>query len=345
MISLGELARRLDGELAVGSPDTEITGVSTLQDARPGQVCYYGNRKYRKYLESTRASAVIVGEPVETAAPAQIIVSEPYGAFRRALQVFSPDRRSGFGGVHPRAVVHETASLEEGVGVGPNAVVDRDCRVGAGTSVGAGCCLGPGARVGCGCTLHPGVYVGADVVLGDHVTVHSAAVLGADGFGFVPRADGEHLKVPQNGTVRVEDHVEIGAGCTVDRAVVGETVIGACSKLDNLVHVAHNVRLGRGCLVAAQTGIAGSTTVGDGVVFGGQVGVAGHITIGDGARIGAQAGVTKDVKPGLTVSGYPARPHRAALRQDALLRRLPELYRRLSVEGRPDGLEESGGGD
>lgn len=345
MISLGGLTRLLNGELLGGSPNTEIAGVSTLQDALPDQVCYYGNRKYRKYLATTRAAAVIAVEEVETSAGALIVVERPYEAFREALRFFAPKRHSGFQGVHSTAVIHETAELSSNVHIGPNAVLDRDVAIGEGTSIGAGCCLGPGCRVGSGCILHSGVFIGADVVVGDGVIVHSAAVLGSDGFGFVPRGDGKHLKVPQNGTVRVEDHVEIGAGCTIDRAVVGETVIGAHSKLDNLVHVAHNVSLGRGCLIAAQTGIAGSTTVGSGVVAGGQVGVGGHITIGDGARLGAQSGVTKDVEPGQTVSGYPARPHRAALKQDAILRRLPELYRRLAEEGRLEGRGKSDGGD
>ncbi len=342
MISLSDLAERLGGRFLGGNPDAEVTGVSTIQDAGPGQVCYYANRKYRKYLGATGALAVIVSQEVETSAQAQIVVEDAYAAFRSTLAIFAPDRSSGFSGIHPTAVVHESAHLGDGVRVGPCAVVDRDAVVGDGSSIGSGCHLGPGCRLGEECLLYSGVCIGGDCVLGDRVIVHSGAVLGSDGFGFVPRPDGQHLKVPQNGIVRVCDDVEIGAGCTVDRAVVGETVIGEHTKLDNLVHVAHNVRLGRGCLLAAQTGIAGSTIVGDGVVFGGQAGIKGHIFIGDGARIGAQAGVTKSVQPGTTVSGYPARPHRTALRQDAILRRLPELYRRLTEEGSPDVGDDSG---
>mgnify|MGYP001032103942 CR=1 FL=1 len=345
MISLGRLAELLDGELVGGSPRTEVIGVSTLQDAGPSQVCYYGNRKYRRYLSTTRALAVIVGSPVETSAKAQIVVGEPYPAFRHVLQLFAPDRSSGFQGVHSTAVVHPTAELGADVTIGPCAVIDRGVVIGANTSVGSGCHLGPDCTVGAECQLHPAVCLGPGTVLGDRVIVHSSAVLGADGFGFVPRPDGRHMKVPQNGIVRIGSDVEIGAGCTVDRAVVGETVIGAFSKLDNLVHVAHNVRLGRGCLVAAQTGIAGSTVIGDGVVFGGQSGIGGHMVLGDGARIGAQSGVTKDVKPGTTVSGYPARPHRAALRQDAILRRLPDLYQRLrDLEKRAGTTDSHDGG-
>jgi UDP-3-O-[3-hydroxymyristoyl] glucosamine N-acyltransferase len=340
VISLGRLAERLDGRLLDGDPESEIGGVSTLRDASPAQVCYYGNRRYRKYLSTTSAAAVIVSDPVETSAGAQILVDDAYVAFREALRIFAPDRRSGFSGVHPTAVVHETARLGDDVEVGPHAVLDREVAVGAGSVIGSGCHLGPGCTLGRECLLYPSVCIGADVVLGERVIVHPGAVLGGDGFGFVPRPDGRHLKVPQNGTVRLGDDVEVGAGCTVDRAVAGETVIGAHTKLDNLVHVAHNVRLGRGCLVAAQTGIAGSTTVGDGVVFGGQAGLVGHIEIGDGARIGAQAGVTKNVPAGTTVSGYPARPHRTALRQDAILRRLPDLYRKLLEKGGP---EDDGG--
>jgi len=196
--------------------------------------------------------------------------------------------------------------------------------IGDGTFVGPNSFIGPGVKLGRECYIAAGVNIYHDCVIEDRVIIHSGAVIGADGFGFVPDPSG-HLKVPQNGNVIVCRDVEIGAGTTVDRAVVGSTRIGEFSKLDNLVHIANNVTLGAGCLVAAQTGIAGSTTVGSGVVFGGQAGIGGHLNIGDGAVIAAQAGVMKDVPPGVTVSGYPAREHSRSLRVNASLMGLPEF--------------------
>jgi len=327
-MKLSVLAERLDGKLLGPDRNAEVAGVSTLHDAGPDQVCYYGNRVYRNLLASTRALAVIVGEVVETSSPNTILVTHPYKAFREALLIFRRETPSGFDGIHPAAVVHGGAVLADNVTVGPGSSVDYGASIGSGTVIGSGSHVGPGTSVGSDCMVYSGVNIYHDCVIGNRVIVHSGAVIGSDGFGFVPDPRG-HLKVPQNGGVVIEDDVEIGAGCTIDRAVVGNTRIGRFTKLDNLVHVAHNVIIGPGCLVAAQTGFAGSTTVGSGVTFGGQAGIAGHISIGDRAVIAAQAGVSKDVPPGVTVSGYPARSHEKALRMNAALIDLPEFRRRV----------------
>jgi UDP-3-O-[3-hydroxymyristoyl] glucosamine N-acyltransferase len=339
--SLGELAALIEGELVGPGALERVLGVSSLEDAGPSEICYYGNPLYRRYLSTTKALAVIVQSPVETSSPNQLVVKQPYEAFRRALEVFAPDRTSAFGGIHPSAVLACGTRTGEGVSIGPCAVVDRDVSIGAGSIIGAGCLIGPSASIGAGCLLHPGVKIGAGCVVGDRVILHSGTVIGSDGFGFVPDPAG-HRKVPQNGNVVIEDDVEIGANCAIDRAVTGSTVIGRFSKLDNLIHVAHNVTIGPGCLIAAQVGIAGSTHVGAGVVFGGQAGINGHIRIGDRAVIAAQSGVTKSVEGGVTVSGYPARPHMKALRIDAAISRLPELIDRLGGGGstRPAKEEE-----
>lgn len=326
-IRLSELASMLDGQLEGPGGDIQATGIASLQDAGPGDVCHYSSASYRRYLSTTGALAVITGRRVETRAANQIIVRDAYEAFRRALALFAPDDSSGFTGVHPSAVIHPEAVFT-GASIGPGASMDRGSRVGPGTVVGAGCVIGPFAVAGSDCLLHPGVVLAARTVIGDRVVIHSGAVLGADGFGFVPDPAG-HRKIPQIGRVVVEDDVEIGACCTIDRAVTGETRIGRSCKLDNLVHLAHNVKLGPGCLLAAQVGVAGSTTFGAGVVCGGQAGIAGHVTIGDGAVIAAQAGVTRSVPPGATVSGYPARPHRSQLRTEAAVARLPDVIERL----------------
>ncbi len=325
---LSILAEKLNGKLVGPDGDSEVVGVSTLQDAKFNQICYYGNRLYKKYLDTTSALAVITGEMIESSAANLILVKEPYRAFREALILFRHETQSGFTGIHPTSVIHPDAVLSADVTVGPNAVVDSCARIDEGTLIGAGSFIGPGVTIGCGSVINPCVSVYHDCVIGSRVIIHSGAVIGSDGFGFVPDPEG-HLKIPQNGNVVIEDDVEIGAGCTIDRATVGSTVIARFSKLDNLVQIAHNVTVGPGCLIAAQTGISGSTTVGSGVMFGGQAGTAGHITIGDRAVIAAQAGVSKSVPAGATVSGYPARSHRHALRISAAMSDLPEFRRKV----------------
>jgi len=324
-MKLSILTEKLNGILDGPDGDSEVYGVSTLQDAEPDQICYYDNKRYRKYLESTDALAVISRVKLESSAPNFIIVDRPYLAFREALILFRNATASGFSGIHPTSVIHPDAKLGSDVTVGPNAVVDACAKIDRVSRIGAGAYIGPGVAVGRDTTINEGVCIYHDCIVGSRVIIHAGVVIGSDGFGFVPDPEG-HLKVPQNGNTI---NVEIGAGCTIDRAVVGSTVIGRFSKLDNLIHIAHNVTIGTGCLIAAQTGIAGSTTIGSGVVFGGQSGINGHITIGDGAVIAAQAGVMKDVPPGITVSGYPARSHGKSLRMNAALADLPEFRRRI----------------
>jgi UDP-3-O-[3-hydroxymyristoyl] glucosamine N-acyltransferase len=310
----------------VGSPgNAVVTGVSTLQDAGPGDICYYGNTKYARYLPATKALAVLVASECETSASCQIVVDDPYDSFRKVLLLFQPDRSSGFPGLHTSAVIHDTAVLKEGVQVGPLAVIHRDCVIGRNSLIGSGCVLGAGTVVGESTVLHPGVILLAGTVVGNECIIHSGTVAGSDGFGFVPCGSGQHRKIPQNGNVLIGNHVEIGANCSIDRAVTGSTTIGDHTKLDNLIQVAHNVRIGNSCFIAAQTGIAGSATIGSGVVIGGQVGIAGHIEIGDRAVIAAKSGVTKSVPPGMTVSGNPCRPHGENLRISAAAARLPGI--------------------
>ena len=330
--TLRELADLLNGDLAdCSQPAFRITGVSTLQDAGRSDVCYYGNSRYSAFLKTTSAGAVIVDRQVETTAAVQIVVKNAYEGFRKALELFVPDRASGFKGVHPSSVIHPTSVLGENSIVGPCAVIDRDCFIGNKVSIGAGAVLGPGVSIGDNTVIYPNVSLLARTRVGAFSVIHSGTTVGSDGFGFVPSASGEHKKVPQNGNVIIGDHVEIGSGCSIDRAVTGSTVIGDHTKLDNLIQVAHNVQIGRGCMIAAQTGIAGSTVIGDGVVFGGQVGVAGHIVINDGVVVAAKSGVTKSIPAGLTVSGNPCRPHGENLRISAAAARLPGIIKEIEA--------------
>lgn len=324
-ITLKEISDRLGGKILSGDPTFVITGVAAIQHAGANDICYYGNTKYAGYLTDTNAQAVIVSKPVETSAASVLLVDDAYDAFRKVLHFFKPDHSSGFDGLHSSAVVHSTVSIGNKVSIGPSSVIDRDCILGDGCCIGAGVVLGPGVVLGNDCFIHPNVTLLAETILGNNVIIHSGTVAGSDGFGFVPDAGGEHKKIPQNGNVVIGNNVEIGANCTIDRAVTGSTKIGDHTKLDNLIQVAHNVDIGRGCFIAAQTGIAGSTHVGNGVVFGGQVGVGGHIIINNGAVIAAKSGVTKDVNSGTTVSGNPARPHMETLRLAAAVSRLPKI--------------------
>lgn len=335
-LTLAGLAHRLDAELVGSDADMVVEGVGTLQDAGPLQVAYFGNPRYAPYLRTTRALAVITGTEVETSASNLLVVSNPYLAFRNALQIFAPDRSSGFSGVHPSAVVHPSATVSPDALIGPCAVVDRDARIGQGTRLGASAVVGPGAVVGNDCVIHPLAAILADCVVGDRVVIHPGVVIGGDGFGFVPDPGGSHIKIPHNGNVIIEDDVEIGSGTTIDRAVAGSTVVGRHSKLDNLVQVAHNVKIGSGCFIAAQTGIAGSTVLEDQVTCGGQVGIGGHLRIHRGAVLTGKCGVTRDVPAQGVVSGVPARNHPENMRIMAALTRLPLLIRALAVKRNGD---------
>ncbi|HEX5723865.1 MAG TPA: UDP-3-O-(3-hydroxymyristoyl)glucosamine N-acyltransferase [Longimicrobiaceae bacterium] len=330
-LTLAEVARIAEGE-ADGDPARVVRGVAPLDEAGPDQLSFVAEARYFPYIASSRAGAVLVARGAEAPLPAgmaAVRVDDPRRALARLLPVLYPERRPD-PGVHPTAVVGEGAEVHATASVGPYAVIGEGTRVGPGARVGAQavvgreCELGEDAVVHSHATLYDGVIVGARAI------VHAGARLGADGFGFVFEG-GRHRKVPQVGRVVIGDDVEVGANTTIDRGSIGDTVVGEGTKIDNLVMIGHNCRIGRHCILVSQVGISGSTRVGDGVVLGGQVGVQGHIEIGAGARVGAQAGVTASVAPGETVSGYPARPHREALRAQAGLFKLPELIRRLKA--------------
>ncbi len=326
--SLAELASRIGGTVE-GDGSVPIRGLAALEEAGPGELSFYGNPRYRKELAATRASAVLVppGEAMSRADVAWVRVPSPHLAFARLLTLFHPAARLS-PGVHPRAEVHASARVDPSATVMALAVVEAGAVVGARSVLWPGCYLGEGSRVGEDCVLQPGAVVRERCLLGDRVVLQPGVVVGSDGFGFAfDPANASHVKVPQVGRVRIEDDVEVGAGSCIDRATVGETVIGRGSKIDNLVQIAHNVRVGPLSIICAQAGISGSTELGTGVILAGQVGVVGHLTIGDGARITAQSGIPHDVPPGVTLSGAPAVDHALWLRQSAALKHLPDLIR------------------
>jgi UDP-3-O-[3-hydroxymyristoyl] glucosamine N-acyltransferase len=329
-LSIREVAQVTGGQ-PFGDASRVVRGVAPLDEAGPEHLSFVANPKYFAYIGATRAGALLVPEGADVALPAGasgVRVADAHVALSRVLPLLHPQAQPP-AGVHPTAVLGAGVQVGEGASVGPYAVVEEGARLGAGCRVGAHVYVGAGCQVGAGAVLHPHATLYHATVVGDRAVVHSGARLGADGFGFVFEG-GEHRKVPQVGRCVIEDDVEIGANTTVDRGSIGDTVVGRGSKLDNLVHVGHNCRLGRGVIVVAQVGISGSTRVGDFAVIGGQAGIGGHLTIGAQARIGAQAGVTADVEAKATVSGYPARPHREAMRAQAAVFKLPALLKRIA---------------
>lgn len=326
-LPLAEIARQLGADLR-GDGSLVIRGVAGLREARAGDLSFLADSRYQEALRDTGASAVLVSDKTPAPRVAHLVVDDPLAAFLRIVALFHPPLPEGEPGVHPSAVVAPDARLGERVSIGPQVVVEAAATIGAGAVLLAGAFVGRGATVGAQAVLHPRAVLRHGCEIGERVVVHSGAVIGADGFGYVFQ-QGAHRKVPQVGRVVVEDDVEIGANTTIDRATFGVTRIGRGSKLDNLVHIGHNVEIGEHSILCAQVGISGSARLGRFVVLGGQAGLVGHIEVGDGSRVGAQSGVTKSVAAGETVSGYPAQPHTRASRVYAALRQLPEALRTL----------------
>jgi UDP-3-O-[3-hydroxymyristoyl] glucosamine N-acyltransferase len=327
-LKLREIADRLEC-LLEGDGDTEIRRVAGIEDAGPGDLTFFTNPKYARDLRKTTASAVILADNAEAAPCAMLRARQPYLAFAKAVALFVDAKRPA-PGVHRLAEVDSTAVVAPDASIGPFAVVGGGARIGARTVIHPHVTIGAGAQIGDDCVIHSRASVRERVHLGHRVILQDGAVVGSDGFGFARRADGTHHKIPQVGGVVIEDDVEIGANATIDRPAVGETRIGAGSKIDNLVQVAHGVTIGRDVLLAAQVGIAGSTTIQDGVTLAGQVGVAGHITIGKGTIATAQTGIPNSVEPGSFISGYPAISNRDWLKSSAVFRKLPELRKTIA---------------
>lgn len=325
---VSEIAAEIGG-LVDGVNDPSISGVAGIREAEPGQISFLAHPRYASHVATTRADALIVGPDFvcENAdGPILIRVADPYVGFLQTLRLYGAERPKPVPGVHGTAVIHPTAQLGEEISIGAHVVIEAGARIGSRVILLPGVYIGRDSDIGDDSCLYPNVVVREAVQLGQRVIVHAGAVIGADGFGYV-KAGGIHLKVPQLGTVHIEDDVEIGANSTIDRATTGVTRIGAGVKIDNLVQIAHNVTIGANSLVCAQVGVSGSTQVGDDVTLAGQAGIGGHLRIGDRALIGGQAGVTKSVSDDARVSGYPASDHDQALRVQAHTRRLPELVR------------------
>jgi len=330
-MKLSELAERVGGRLE-GDGGKVIRGVAPVETAGGDEVTFLSNRKYERHVGQTSAGAVIVPEDYSGPQPpagALIRCKDSYFAFREAMVAFHGFRTHPFEGVDPRADIHPTASLSPGARVGAFVTIARGATIGAGAVIYPGCYVGESVRMGDGCTLYPNVTLYDGTVLHDRVTIHAGTSIGHDGFGYATHAGPDkvvrHEKIPQAGWVEIESDVEIGAGCAIDRATMGATVIGAGTKFSNLVAIGHGTRLGKHCLLVAQAGLAGSVMVEDYCVFAGQAGVVGHIRIGRGAKIAAQAGVTADVPAGQEMGGSPAIPLPEVRRSWMVATRLPQL--------------------
>ncbi len=325
--SASELADRLNGKL-VGELTPRVTGVATLEEAVETSISWVGSASMLVRLAESKAAVVVVAQDAEVAEGRAVIrVDDPEMAACRLLELFAPPVDEVCVGVHESAVVHPTAVVE-GAGIGPFVTVGAGAKIGAGTQLHAGVYVGGEAIIGRDCVLWPGVVVRERVVMGDRVIIHPNCTLGADGFGYIFR-EGCHKKVSQIGTVEIGDDVEIGANSTIDRAKSGVTRVGAGTKIDNLCQIAHNVQIGKHCILTGQTGIAGSTSIGDYVAFGGHGGASDHVNIGNQVQVGAMSVVTRDVADGEIVRGVPSVPNSQFLKEQAALRKLPELLKRV----------------
>ena len=328
--TLADLAHRLEAELA-GPPDAVMTGVNGIEVATPEQLTFLANPRYTTAALATRAGAILVGRTSASLHVPTLRVKDPYLAFAKAVALFH-DAPKFAPGIHPTAVLAPSARIGDRAHIGAYVVVMEDVQLGPDAVLLPHCVLYPGVRAGRNLLLHAHAVIREHCTLGDDVTIQSGAVIGGDGFGFARQPSGRWLKIPQSGTVTLGDSVEVQANACVDRASVGETSIGAGTKIDNLVQVGHGSTVGTDALLCAQVGLAGSTRIGDRVILAGQVGVAGHCYIGDGAMATAQSGIPGDVPAGMTVSGYPAVENRQWLKSVAAANRLPALLRNLKRE-------------
>lgn len=339
-LKLSELAERVGGRLR-GDGSVRVRGVAAVAEAGPDQITWVTDRRYAQQLAESHAGAVFA--PLDqgpTPMPA-VLVDHPGLAMIKAIEAFAPPVPAPAVGVDPSARLHDTARLGKDVAVGPNVVIGPACRIGDRTILHAGVFIGDETQIGDDCVLWPSVVVRERCHLGNRVIVHPNVTIGSDGFGY-EFADGRHHKIPQIGEVLIEDDVEIGAGSCIDRGKLGQTVVGVGTKIDNLVQVAHNVRIGPHCILVSQVGIAGSAQLGAYVVLGGKAGVRDHITVGDRVQGAAGCGIFKDVPAGMVVNGLPAVDSRQYLRQQALVKRLPNMAEQLrQLSARVARLEQA----
>ncbi len=329
-LTVAQLAERLDAELSgnAGDISRRIISVCPIEAAGENEVTFITDDKHKAAIDKSRAGAVIVSARIEELDRPQLIVKNVNAALIEALSVFAPMLKAATEGVDPTATLADNVKIAEGVSIGAGVVIDEGVEIGQGSIIASGCKIGENSRIGKNCRLDSNVVIYHNCRLGDNVIVQANSTVGSTGFGY-SFVDGAHKLIPHNGGVVIEDFVHLGANCCVDRAKFGNTIIGAGTKTDNLVQIAHNVVIGKCCLIAAMAGLSGSCRLGDGVVLAGQVGLADNIEIGDGTMIGAQAGVMSDVPAGQKFAWTPAIKAREALRIVSLVLRLPKMVEQL----------------
>ncbi len=316
-----------------GDATIAVNSFGKIEEANEGQLTFFANSKYEEFLYRTKASIVIIKEGYELKHPIKatiIRVQDAYTAFATLLSKYQEIIQQQMIGVQEPCYISKTASYGENVFIGAFAYLGENVKLGNNTKIYPNAYIGDNVTIGNNSIIHPGVKIYNDCKVGNDVTIHAGTVIGSDGFGFVPQADGTVKKVPQIGNVVIEDNVEIGSNTTIDRATIGSTLIKSGAKLDNLIQIAHNVEVGNFTVIAAQVGVSGSTKIGKGVVIGGQAGLAGHINIADNVKINGQSGVNKSVKtPGIVITGTNAYEYTKAMRSMAIARNLPELDKKI----------------
>ncbi|MEP7163587.1 MAG: UDP-3-O-(3-hydroxymyristoyl)glucosamine N-acyltransferase [Ferruginibacter sp.] len=330
--SAAQIAQIISGKVE-GNADTAVSSFGKIEEALSNQLAFLANPKYEDFLYNTNASIVIVNESLELKQPITttlIRVPDAYSAFATLLDKYQQIKTQQLTGIQQPVYMHATVKTGENVFIGAFAYLGENVIIGNGVKIFPNVYLGNKVIVGENTIIHPGVKIYHDCVVGKNVVIHAGTVVGSDGFGYAPQKDGSLKKVPQIGNVVIEDFVEIGANTTIDRATIGSTLIRSGAKLDNLLQIAHNVEIGNNSVIAAQSGVSGSTKIGKNVLIGGQAGIVGHIQIADGSKINAQSGVSKSIKsPNSAVTGSPAYDYTAALRSQAITRNLPQLEKRI----------------
>jgi UDP-3-O-[3-hydroxymyristoyl] glucosamine N-acyltransferase len=337
------IAGFLKGEVE-GDPEATVNTIAKIEEGHKGALSFLSNPKYEHYIYTTGSSVVLVNKtfiPTGKIDATLIKVDNAYEAFASLLRLVDQARPRKMG-IHPTAIIEPTSKIGSDVYIGPYAYIGENCIIGDGCSVYPNVYLGDNTRLGSNCTLNPGVTIYHDCVIGEGCIIHAGTVIGSDGFGFAPQSDNEYMKIPQLGNVILEDFVEIGSNVTIDRATMGSTIIHKGVKLDNLIQIGHNVEVGENTVMAAQTGISGSTKIGRNCMFGGQAGLAGHLKIANGSKIGAQAGLLGDVKEENTmIIGSPAFEIKQFMRSTVIFKRLPELKVRVdSLEKEVESLKK-----
>ena len=328
MFSISEIADVVQGKIE-GDPNLRIKGVCDIQDSQSGYISYILPGKYENFIDNTKATALLTNNSIKVDRKDKTLirVKNPALSFIDIIHMFYPEKKS-YGAIHPSAIIAKNVKLGNKVEIAPHTVIENGVTIGDSVRIGAGSFIGSNSKIGNGSSISPNVSIYHDITIGNNCIIDSGTVIGADGYGLISDKN-IHYKIPHIGSVSIGNNVWIGSNCSIDRGTFSNTIIGSGTKLDNMIHIAHNVQIGKNCLMAAQVGIAGSTNIEDNVILAGQVGVVGHLTIGKGSIVASKSAIYQSLEPDSFVSGIPARPHKNRLRQDVIINQLPTILNRL----------------